>query len=64
MGTDSGAGLPNWFQVWVEAGREGQIFTYANPEGFALAPGDLVQVRLRGRRQSGLVVEALLAPPA
>ena len=64
MGTDPGAGSPNWLQVWVEAGRDGQIFTYANPRGLALAVGDLVQVRLRGRRQSGLVVALLAAAPA
>jgi primosomal protein N' (replication factor Y) (superfamily II helicase) len=50
--------------VWLEAGREGQIFTYANPSELPLGPGDLVQVRLRGRRQSGLVVEVLAAVPA
>ncbi|MFM8526286.1 MAG: primosomal protein N' [Cyanobacteriota bacterium] len=43
-------------QVWVEAGREGQVFTYANPEALALAPGDLVQVSLRGRPHTGLLV--------
>ncbi|MFM1812571.1 MAG: hypothetical protein RLZZ336_1509 [Cyanobacteriota bacterium] len=64
MGTDPGAGPPNWLQVWVEAGRDGQIFTYANPRGLTLAVGDLVQVRLRGRRQSGLVVALLAAAPA
>ena len=36
-----------WVQVWVEAGREGQVFTYANPDGLALASGDLVRVPLR-----------------
>jgi len=40
----------------VEAGREGQVFTYANPEGLPINPGDLVEVRLQGRRQAGLVV--------
>ena len=50
-------------QVWVEAGREGQVFTYANPEGLALAPGDLVQVRLRGRPHTGLLVSLLASCP-
>jgi primosomal protein N' (replication factor Y) len=50
-------------QVWLEAGREGQVFTYANPEGFPLGPGDLVLVRLQGRRHGGLVVETLVAAP-
>ena len=52
-----------WVQVWVEAGREGQVFTYANPDGLALASGDLVRVPLRGRRHVGLVVETLQGRP-
>ena len=52
-----------WVQVWVEAGREGQVFTYANPDGLALARGDLVRVPLRGRRHVGLVVETLQGRP-
>ncbi len=54
---------PQWLDVWVEAGREGQVFTYANPLGMPLAVGDLVQVPLRGRRHSGLVVDALASRP-
>ncbi|MEB3264711.1 MAG: primosomal protein N', partial [Synechococcus sp.] len=50
-------------QVWLEAGREGQVFTYANPEALPLGPGDLVAVRLQGRRHGGLVVERLEALP-
>ena len=53
-----------WVQVWVEAGREGQVFTYANPDGLALASGDLVRVPLRGRRHVGLVVETLQERPS
>jgi primosomal protein N' (replication factor Y) len=45
-----------WLQVWLEAGREGRIFTYANPAGLAAGPGDLVRVRLQGRSHTGLVV--------
>ena len=37
-----------WLQVWLEAGREGQVFTYGNPEALELCCVDLVQVRLRG----------------
>ena len=48
---------PTWLQIWLEAGREGQVFTYANPKGLSLAIGDLVEVRLQGRRHAGLVVE-------
>ena len=41
------------------------MFTYANVLNLPLGTGDLVQVRLRGRRHSGLVVECLDAlPPA
>ncbi len=52
-----------WLQVWLEAGREGQVFTYSNPEALAVGCGDLVQVRLRGQRHIGLVVELLNSPP-
>ena len=51
-------------QVWLEAGREGQVFTYANPLGLELGCGDLVQMPLRGRRHCGLVVELLQERPA
>ena len=53
-----------WLQVWLEAGREGQVFTYSNPDGLELGHGDLVQLRLRGKRNSGLVVDLLSSPPA
>ena len=52
-----------WLQVWLEAGREGQVFTYSNPKALAVGCGDLVQVRLRGQRHIGLVVELLNSPP-
>jgi primosomal protein N' (replication factor Y) len=55
--------IPDWLQIWLEAGREGQVFTYANPAGLPLAIGDLVEVRLQGRRHAGLVVDVLPAPP-
>jgi primosomal protein N' (replication factor Y) len=42
--------------VWLEAGQEGRIFTYANPAGLVAGPGDLVRVRLQGRSHTGLVV--------
>jgi primosomal protein N' (replication factor Y) len=45
-----------WLEIWLEAGREGRVFTYANPAGDPVGIGDLVQVRLQGRRQNGLVV--------
>jgi len=47
---------PIWVEVWLEAGREGRVFTYANPQEWPLSLGDLVLVRLQGRRHSGLVV--------
>ena len=50
--------------MWLEAGREGQVFTYSNPKGLRVGRGDLVQLRLRGQRHSGLVVDLLSnAPP-
>ncbi|MBM5815145.1 MAG: primosomal protein N' [Cyanobacteria bacterium K_Offshore_surface_m2_239] len=51
-------------EVWLEAGREGRVFTYSNPDGLPLAPGDLVRVRLQGRPHGGLVVAALNHCPA
>ena len=42
--------------VWLEAGREGRVFTYAADPALDLNPGDLVRVRLRGRPMNGLVV--------
>ena len=57
--------LSQWLQIWLEAGREGQIFTYANNGEIPLCAGDLVRVRLQGRPHTGLVVEALdTCPPA
>ena len=53
----------SWIQVWLEAGREGQVFTYSNPQALPVGCGDLVQVRLRGQRHIGLVVELLNSPP-
>jgi primosomal protein N' (replication factor Y) len=50
--------------VWLEAGREGQTFTYANPEGLAIGVGDLVRVHLQGRPHTGLVVATAGTPPA
>ena len=41
-----------WLDVWVEAGREGQVFTYAAPADTPIQAGDLVQVRLKGRRHA------------
>ena len=52
-------GQGSWVQVWLEAGREGQVFTYSNPKQLPCARGDLVQIRLRGRRHIGLVLELL-----
>lgn len=40
------------------------MFTYANPGDAPVDIGDLVRVRLQGRRQSGLVVGLPAAPPA
>ncbi|MEB3361538.1 MAG: primosomal protein N' [Synechococcaceae cyanobacterium] len=53
-----------WLDVWVEAGREGQVFTYAAPAEPRIRSGDLVQVRLQGRRHAGLVVAVLEQLPA
>ncbi|MEB3348455.1 MAG: primosomal protein N' [Cyanobacteriota bacterium] len=60
----SGAPPPGWLDVWLEAGPAGRVFTYANPQALPVAIGDLVQVRLQGRAQSGLVVEHHASAPA
>ena len=62
-GTEHGRSHARWLQVWLEAGREGQVFTYSNPKGLQVRCGDLVQLRLRGRQHVGLVVELLEASP-
>jgi primosomal protein N' (replication factor Y) len=54
---------PAFLDIWLEAGREGQVFTYSNPHGLALGTGDLVQVRLKGRLHAGLVVACLQHSP-
>ena len=54
---------PPWLEIWLEAGREGQVFTYANPDGLSIGVGDLVQVPLQGRRHAGLVLACLDALP-
>ena len=51
-------------EVWLEAGREGRTFTYANPEALGIGVGDLVRVRLQGRPHTGLVVATATACPA
>ena len=42
--------------VWLEAGREGRVFTYRADPDLRLQPGDLVRVPLRNRTMHGLVV--------
>jgi primosomal protein N' (replication factor Y) len=58
-----GGGAAPWLEVWLEAGREGRIFTYANPRGLVVGVGDVVQVPLQGRRHGGLVVRCLDREP-
>ena len=53
-----------WLQIWLEAGREGQVFTYANSGQTPAGVGDLVRVRLQGRPHTGLVVGWLDQLPA
>ena len=64
IGSTPADGQGSWVQVWLEAGREGQVFTYSNPKQLPCARGDLVQIRLRGRRHIGLVLELLDERPA
>jgi len=44
--------------VWLEAGRDGRTFTYGDYQQLGLSYGDLVVVRLRGRRLQGLVIDS------
>ena len=60
----AGALPPAWLDIWLEAGREGQVFTYANPQRQPVGPGDLVEVALQGRRHAGLVISGRALPPA
>ena len=41
--------------VWLEAGRDGRTFSYCDSLSLGVGLGDLVAVRLRGRRLQGLV---------
>ena len=41
--------------VWLEAGRDGRTFSYCDSHSLGVGLGDLVAVRLRGRRLQGLV---------
>ena len=41
--------------VWLEAGRDGRTFSYCDSRSLGVGLGDLVAVRLRGRRLQGLV---------
>ncbi len=60
----SASPAPAYLEVWLQAGPEGRVFTYANPEALSLAAGDLVRVRLQGRLHAGLVVATLSDCPA
>ncbi len=42
--------------VWLEVGRNGRLFTYADGHNLGVDLGDLVLVSLRGRKMHGLVV--------
>ena len=48
--------------VWLEAGRDGRIFTYCDRKQLNVRLGDLVQVSLRGRRIQGLVTACRTQP--
>ena len=62
--SDPATSEPAWLQVWLEAGREGQVFTYARPPELTVGVGDLVALRLQQRRHIGLVLELLETLPA
>ena len=47
----------------MEAGREGRCFTYVDSRRLGVDLGDLVVVRLRGRRMHGLVMDRRISSP-
>ncbi|MDP6851836.1 MAG: primosomal protein N', partial [Prochlorococcaceae cyanobacterium ETNP1_MAG_8] len=49
--------------VWLEAGRDGRCFTYVDSRQLGVHLGDLVVVRLRGRRMQGLVMDRRIPSP-
>ena len=49
------------FDIWLEAGRTGRLFTYTSDPALGLHPGDLVRVRLRGRPMNGIVIAKKVA---
>ena len=49
------AQLVSEVDVWLEAGRDGRTFSYCDSRSLGVGLGDLVAVRLRGRRLQGLV---------
>lgn len=49
--------------VWLEAGRDGRCFTYVDSRQLGVDLGDLVVVRLRGRRMQGLVMDRRIPSP-
>ena len=51
--------VPLIADVWLDAGREGRVFSYRADPSLALQSGDIVRVRLRGRAMNGLVVKAV-----
>ncbi|WP_269622521.1 replication restart helicase PriA [Prochlorococcus marinus] len=44
-------------EVWLDVGREGRCFTYADGNCLGTDIGDIVLVRLKGRKMHGLVVQ-------
>ena len=50
--------------VWLEAGRDGRTFSYCDSRNLGVGLGDLVAVRLRGRRLQGLVTGCRPIDPA
>ena len=41
--------------VWLDIGRGGRIFTYADGKDLGLGLGDIVLVKLRGRWMHGII---------
>ena len=51
-------------EVWLDIGREGRCFTYSDGNSLGIDIGDIVLVRLKGRKMHGLVVQINRGDPA
>nr|YP_002049480.1 primosomal protein N' (replication factor Y) [Paulinella chromatophora]ACB43270.1 primosomal protein N' (replication factor Y) [Paulinella chromatophora] len=53
-----------FFDIWIEAGPEGKIFTYKNTDRIAIKVGDFVRVRLKRASRIGLTIKSRTKIPS